>query len=102
MYREIKEYFSSRGQLELLNECVEKIHHTDNGVELFCGSNSGIVAEIASIIEEGICDGALKEAGAVSIEGGKGLTTWICISKTEEIQERLEDEYKKIVGGNKQ
>lgn len=84
MYREIKEYFSSRGQLELLNNCVEKIHHTDNGVELFCGSNSGIVAEIVSIIEEGICDGALKGVENVSLESGKGLSTWIYINKVKE------------------
>lgn len=81
MYQEIKEYFSQREKLDLLEGCVEKIHHTDNGIELFCGSNSEIVTEVANIIEEGICDGALKEASGVTIESGKGLTTWIYINK---------------------
>lgn len=84
MYQEIKEYFAQRGKSDLLSNCVEKIHHTDKGIELFCGSNSGIVAEIVSIIEEGICDGVLRNTESVSLESGKGLTTWVYVNKTRE------------------
>lgn len=84
MYQEIKEYFAQRGKSDLLSNCVEKIHHTDKGIELFCGSNSEIVAEVANIIEEGICDGALMGAEGITIESGKGLTTWVCVNKVKE------------------